>query len=84
MSKQPQRLSEEDLKLVAEWNADADAEALIKQRQHLTVTRAEVRAAKKALIEQGLRIDSGERRRNPRTGEMEIAWMAVTSKEQHN
>ena len=47
MSKQPQRLSEEDLKLVAEWKAEADAEALIKQRPHLTFTRAEVRAARR-------------------------------------
>lgn len=34
-----------------------------------------VRAAREELCRRGVLVDSGERRRNPETGEMEIAWM---------
>lgn len=40
-------------------------------------TRADWDTTVKGLVEKGLVIDSGQRRRNPRTGKMEIVWVAV-------
>ena len=34
-----------------------------------------IRAAREELVKRGVLVDSGQRRRNPKTGKWEIAWM---------
>jgi hypothetical protein len=45
------------------------------------MTLAEAIEAREALIKKGLLIDSGKRRLNKRTGEMDIVWEAVPATE---
>ena len=53
-----------------------------KQQNQVTFTREEVWAAIKNLVEQGKLVDSGMRRLSPRTGEMQIVWVAVPPKKE--
>ena len=41
----------------------------------MRMSRKRIRAAREELCKLGVLVDSGERRRNPQTGEWEIAWM---------
>jgi len=34
-----------------------------------------IRAARRELTKRGVLVDSGKKRRNPRTGKMEVVWM---------
>lgn len=38
------------------------------------LTHAEIQAAREALVEEGLLVDSGRRKLNPHTGEQDIVW----------
>ena len=40
----------------------------------MAMSRKRIRAAREELVRRGVLVDSGQRARNPRTGELEIQW----------
>ena len=45
--------------------------------EDVPMTLEDIRRVTAELVEMGLLVDSGRKRRNPRTGKMEIVWVAT-------
>ena len=41
----------------------------------MAMSRKRIREAREELVRRGVLVDSGQRARNPRTGELQIQWM---------
>ena len=41
----------------------------------MAMSKKDIRAAREELTKRGVLVDSGERRRNPATGEMQVVWV---------